>query len=150
MPKPIKNLGIFSLGIIVFIVDRIIKNIFYNQQLITKNGWLAYTQNYGIAFGLHLPKAFLITLNIFLLLWLTGWLIKVWSDKNSPLAGLIFLIMLGGYSNLLDRFKFGFVVDYINLKIWPVFNLADMLIVVGIIILIFQKTYPSKNNLTEK
>lgn len=52
----------------------------------------------------------------------------------------IFLIFIfsGAISNLIDRVRFGCVVDYIDLKFWPVFNLADVYITVGVILLIIS------------
>ena len=47
-------------------------------------------------------------------------------------------ILSGAISNIIDRFYFGCVVDFIDLKFWPIFNLADIFIVFGAIILILQ------------
>lgn len=47
-------------------------------------------------------------------------------------------VLSGGISNLIDRITYGSVVDYIKLPGWPVFNLADALIVVGIFIFTCQ------------
>ena len=47
-------------------------------------------------------------------------------------------LQLGGaLGNLLDRLHYGHVVDFIDFKVWPVFNLADSAIVVGVAILAF-------------
>jgi len=47
-------------------------------------------------------------------------------------------LQLGGaLGNLLDRLRYGYVVDFIDFKIWPVFNLADSAIVVGVAILAY-------------
>ena len=43
----------------------------------------------------------------------------------------------GAVGNLIDRIRFHHVVDFINLRIWPVFNLADSAIVVGILLLAY-------------
>jgi len=47
----------------------------------------------------------------------------------------VVLIYAGAVSDLIDRFRLGGVVDYIDIKIWPSFNLADCMIVVGVIYL---------------
>jgi signal peptidase II len=53
---------------------------------------------------------------------------RIWSRSSA--AG--FALMIGGaLGNLLDRVRFGFVVDYLDLRVWPVFNLADAAIVIG-------------------
>ena len=136
MSSQIKNLSIFLLGMTGFILDRLIKNSFYQQ---LGDEGTHYIKNYGIAFGLNLPKVFLIVLTISLIFLLSVYFIKNWQLNHKFEASLIFLILLGAYSNLIDRFNYGFVIDYINLKIWPVFNIADMLVVVGATILVILK-----------
>ena len=47
-------------------------------------------------------------------------------------------LQLGGaLGNLLDRLRLGYVIDFIDFKIWPVFNLADSAIVIGVAILAY-------------
>jgi len=48
------------------------------------------------------------------------------------------LIISGAIGNLIDRFSRGYIVDFIDLRIWPVFNLADTMITFGIIFLIIN------------
>lgn len=48
----------------------------------------------------------------------------------------LILIMSGAFSNIIDRLCFGCVIDFINLKFWPVFNIADVYITIGAIILL--------------
>jgi len=55
------------------------------------------------------------------------------------------LVILGAGSNLLDRFKYGAVIDFIDFKIWPVFNLADVMIVVGLGLLSYDLFFHRKN-----
>jgi len=50
----------------------------------------------------------------------------------------LILILSGGISNLFDRLYFGCVIDFINLKFWPVFNLADIYITIGSIIIMLK------------
>jgi signal peptidase II len=54
-------------------------------------------------------------------------------------------LQLGGaFGNLLDRMRLGSVVDFIDFKIWPVFNVADMAIVAGVCMLAFILLFGSQ------
>jgi len=58
---------------------------------------------------------------------------------TGPLLHLALGLQLGGaLGNLIDRVRLGYVVDFIDLAIWPVFNLADAGIVIGVGILAFH------------
>ncbi len=57
---------------------------------------------------------------------------------NQPLLRVSLGMQLGGAAgNLIDRLRIGRVIDFIDFKVWPVFNLADSAIVVGVVILAF-------------
>ncbi|MCP4649259.1 MAG: signal peptidase II [PVC group bacterium] len=49
----------------------------------------------------------------------------------------LLLILSGATGNLIDRIKLGYVVDFLDFRIWPVFNIADTLISCGVILLLF-------------
>lgn len=98
--------------------------------------YLSYVENRGAAFGIFQDsKVFLITLSLILFLAITYYVIS--RRKNMKVSLLIPLAMVagGGISNVADRFRFGFVVDYIDVRIiqYPVFNLADICVVLGVI-----------------
>ena len=48
------------------------------------------------------------------------------------------LIIAGAFSNLLDRFFYGAVIDYWQMRNFNIFNLADIMIVAGLIIFVFN------------
>src|SRR4030042_2850572 len=56
------------------------------------------------------------------------------SKRQSEKIALV-VMLSGALSNVLDRVIHGCVVDFIDLKFWPVFNLADIYITIGVIIL---------------
>ena len=68
-----------------------------------------------------------------MLFWLNGFLRREYA-KSAPLA----LIILGAAGNLFDRLKYGYVIDYLDLKYFTVFNLADAMIVAGAVLLLFN------------
>ena len=92
---------------------------------------LNYVQNTGAAFGM-MQGGNLIFIAVALLI--IGYVLKNWKEFCSYglLAkwGLLF-ILSGALGNLYDRITLGFVVDFIDLRVWPVFNVADSFITVG-------------------
>lgn len=97
-----------------------------------------FTPNYYIAFSLPISGPILIIAIILLILAIITAIIWLAIKKNSsslePL--LLTFILFGAISNIVDRLRFGFVVDYLELKYFTVFNIADVMISLGAIILI--------------
>lgn len=71
-------------------------------------------------------------------------IIFYFSQKNKIYLNPVILIVAGGLSNLIDRFVRGGVVDFINLKFWPSFNVADVIITAGVIWLIYLLVFRPK------
>jgi signal peptidase II len=99
---------------------------------------LAHVQNRGVAFGL-LPGVPPAVLGLAAAL-LVGLLVCTgrggWPHATRQVGGGIALLLGGTAGNLVDRLRWGYVVDYVDLHVWPVFNLADAAIVVGAALLI--------------
>ena len=93
-----------------------------------------YICNSGISFGLKLPSALIF---LVITLFLLTIIFLLWKKHLSFSPGLA-LIASGAISNLLDRLYWGCVTDFIDLKVWPVFNLADTFIFLGFVLLFFQ------------
>lgn len=131
---------IISLIIIIFFVvlDRFLKflsvNHYFDQPInIFKNIFtLNFIENYNIAFSLPLKGIFLNIVIILIIFFLIRYLSSSLSKKEIWNAIFLSAIILGALSNLADRLKYGFVVDYLDLKYFTVFNLADAMIVAGI------------------
>jgi len=103
----------------------IIKGIFH----------LTYLSNPGGAFGILPIYPFLLIISL-----VTVGLIIFYSRKAQPKSiaqGIGLGFVLGGaIGNLIDRLSWGRVIDFLDFRIWPVFNLADSAIVIGSAILI--------------
>ncbi len=101
-----------------------------------------YLCNSGIAWGIKMPSFLFWTFWIATIFYVVFLIYKVISDikhLNILFLSALVLILSGATGNLIDRIIFGCIIDFINLKIWPIFNLADGFIVIGAIsILILQ------------
>jgi signal peptidase II len=97
---------------------------------------LHHVQNSGIAFGLFSSATAVVTI-------VTGiavvWMLVFFARSGSRhpvLPAALGLLIGGSLSNLVDRIRLHHVTDFLDLKWWPAFNLADTFIVVGVAILL--------------
>ena len=98
---------------------------------------LTYVQNTGAAFGLFKGQhVFFMVLSIIVIGWILWELLIVRPTVRAVIWGCA-LILGGAVGNLLDRARLGFVVDFIDLRVWPVFNLADSAITIGVCLMIW-------------
>jgi signal peptidase II len=105
----------------------------------------SYVINHGLALniGQTIPTHWLVTFIIFIVIAVSGINIKYWKT-NKNIAELI--VIAGGISNLIDRFRFKGVIDFLiidfkisNLKLsTPIFNFADIIIMTGILWIIYR------------
>ena len=104
---------------------------------------IAFGLSFSLVFSIILPVLFFLLLfnlkfQIFNLKSTSKFKFKISNFSNQGILPII-LIISGGASNVLDRLYFGCVVDFIDLKFWPVFNLADVYITIGAIVIIYKK-----------
>lgn len=105
-----------------------------------------HTTNQGVAFGLFPSFGWVLVFIISAILAI-GFFKFGKNFFNSPKFFLpSTLILGGGVANLIDRARLGYVVDFIDLRIWPAFNLADAAIVIGSLILAWQILFQKKVN----
>jgi len=96
-----------------------------------------YVENEGAAFGLLTNAHFLIAFAIIMAV-ATIVIYYRFPYWNHPVLRIGLGLMLGGaIGNLIDRLRQGYVVDFIDFRVWPVFNIADSAITIGVISLAF-------------
>ncbi len=134
---------LFGLAIIVIAIDQVSKAIVADTlshgRVITLLAGLVqldYTVNSGAAFGILRARGLLFILVAVVVS--VGIVVSYRRVVTSPLAVRVALgLILGGaIGNLIDRVRLGYVVDFIDLGWWPVFNLADSSIVIGVALLV--------------
>jgi len=132
-----KNIWII-LAILLLIADQIIKVSIVNSS-IDIDLWgdflnIAQSKNYGIFTGFPLNYSEIV---IIFILALFGFLF-IRNKKFIPLFPYFLIALTGVISNLIDKVRLGFVIDYINVFNFSHFNIADLLIYIGCIMIIFR------------
>ncbi len=125
--------------LVIFIFDRVLKYL-------ALNGKIFFTQNTGLAFSLPVPDKLLscyLVILLIILLAIVCLLINAIKKSYWLLIIAYWLILLGAVSNLLDRIKFGFIIDYLNFGFFYN-NLADISICLGVLILIYHLIFHKK------
>lgn len=90
-----------------------------------------YVENTGAAFGIGFSRnGFFIALST-ALIGVLFYLQRAWRDKNAWVQAGLLLVAGGALGNLYDRLAYGFVVDFLDFRVWPVFNVADSCVSVG-------------------
>jgi signal peptidase II len=140
--KKISVVIVFSA--VFFILDRLLKQVFIGffrtDSWEVLNGWfsLGFYKNYGIAFGILLPQPIIIPFSLIILVLIVWLIVKTLRKKDFILSLSLIFILAGAVSNLWDRIIYGFVIDYINFIGLNVFNLADCLIFIGVLLLLLS------------
>ncbi|XBC43972.1 MAG: signal peptidase II [Buchnera aphidicola (Floraphis choui)] len=157
MKKPILlniiiSLSIISLVILLDCLSKrwVINNLsLFEEKIITSMLNIVHIQNYGLAFGIFSEinqenKYFSYLINIItivIILKIICYILKNPNYYNIPYT----LIISGAIGNLIDRLYFGFVIDFIDVhfKNWhfAVFNIADISIFFGSILIIYIHTF---------
>lgn len=140
MFKKYLSLNLFVLAL--FIADRIIKYWFLKSPTLKIGGDFLFNlhleTNTGVAFGLRINQVVLPIVIILIILVLISFLMRAY-QRQSLFDILSFsLIITGAASNLLDRLRYGFVIDYIDVPWFTVFNLADTMISIGVALLVID------------
>ena len=134
-----------SLSIFIVLIDQFTKYlIFYNKELLITKDFLIFkfdfVKNYGAAFNIFSgSRVFLSLISIFFSILIIYLIFKKDTFNKFDLYSYSF-ILGGTFGNGIDRIYRGFVVDFINLNIinFPVFNIADISINIGFIILLYN------------
>ena len=148
---------VIIISIIFFIIDQIakilvIKYIDINNsiELLKNFFYLTYTHNEGAAFSILTgQRILLILIATIILIILFNYIRK--NKVKEKIDILAFSLIIGGsLGNLIDRIVRGYVVDFLDFKIfgynYPIFNLADTFIVVGVFLLLILTFRKEHNN----
>ncbi len=158
MKKQRSGLHWLWLSLVVFLLDWATKHYFVNTMLLGQSKPVLPFVNFTLAFNQGAAFSFLtnqggwqqwlfgaiaVVICIFIFIWLARL-------RNKPVTGVaLALIFAGAIGNLYDRIAYGFVIDFIDFHVgnwhWPVFNIADSAIVIGVILLLVITFFADRN-----
>ncbi len=133
------------IALLIILIDQLTKLLVVNTMsqnesipVINNIFHITYVHNFGAAFGLLAHRTgFFILVTVVVLLFILTFLRYLPKEQKLLRAALV--LQLGGASgNLIDRVRVGYVIDFFDFRVWPVFNVADIAIVFGIGLLILD------------
>ena len=144
-----RSVILFLIAFLVVAADQLSKiwirsNLLVGQSLPEAGFFrLTHVQNTGAAFGLFygqsLPLTIVGLVGIVILLIYVFFLRQRFPPLDNRLTNSALGLVLGGtIGNLIDRLRLGYITDFIDVGIWPAFNIADSAIVIGVFIVLYS------------
>ncbi|MBW2991856.1 signal peptidase II [Candidatus Woesearchaeota archaeon] len=140
MKKPGKLFYFYLISLGVLVLDQLVKFLIKKIEVgrdVVDWGFfsLTHVHNYGAGFSILEGQNWLFVLIALMFIFLIIFFYDRIEEDKLVQSG--FALLLGGtVSNLIDRVSYGFVIDYLDFKVWPVFNIADSAITVGAVLVI--------------
>ena len=143
--KVLTKLYFISLSVFIILIDQFTKYLMFNNYKIFVNKdflifRLDFVKNYGAAFNIFSGnRIFLSSISIIFSIILIYLIIRKYTSNIIEYYSYSF-ILGGTVGNGIDRIVKGYVIDYINLNIikFPVFNMADISINIGFILILYS------------
>ena len=134
-----------GIGILVFVIDQLVKHLVVSTMHLGQSFpvikgifHITYVLNPGAAFGMLEHHRW-----FFIIVALAAVLLGVFFYRKLQQESILMrsgagLLLGGAVGNLADRIQSGLVVDFLDFRVWPVFNIADIAICAGAGILIYD------------
>ncbi len=138
-----RSVLLWSLATLIFVVDQITKALI--------SGWLArgeswpsegflrltHVGNSGAAFSIFQGNSNILSVVAVVAIGLMLWVYKTSGGKSVIIRSALGLQLGGAVGNLFDRLTQGYVTDFIDVGPWPIFNVADSAISVGMVLMLW-------------
>ena len=144
---------ILLVSAVVVVLDQITKaltrsnmDLYDSVPVITNFYHLTYVTNDGMAFGLNFPGGIYVFSVISIILTIIIFM-YLWKEQNNHILMRLSLalILAGAIGNLIDRLRFGEVVDFFDFMLgdfhWYIFNVADSSVTIGMILFLYFSFY---------
>lgn len=133
----------------VIVLDRVSKIFFSNLlnlgeslPVVPRVLHMTLVHNTGIAFGFFKDQGMVFFIVPIIAIVLLVFNVYYYRQNNQAINRryiIAFCLILGGaLGNLFDRMVYGYVIDFIDFRIWPVFNIADSAITIGAVVIAWQ------------
>ena len=147
---PFHWFGLLAVAFAAIVADQVTKQIVVSQQELGESVHVVgpleirHVTNPGIAFGLFSSWATVVTvLTAVAVIWMLFYFARA-GARHPVLPVALGLLVGGSLANLIDRLRLGHVTDFLDLRFWPAFNLADSFIVLGVLILLAALLLPQR------
>lgn len=141
----------FTLAFFFLALDQLLKQLVIAKMqladtipLIKNYVHITYVQNRGAAFGLFQGKLALFVVVAVLSIGVIVYYSRVLAPANRWVQVALGFLLAGAVGNMIDRLAFGYVIDFIDLRFWPVFNIADIVINIGVGMLLVEMFWEGK------
>jgi len=143
----------FGLGLIVFIIDQLVKgyitasmHLGQSVPVIKNYFYITYVLNPGAAFGIFENQRLFFIGVALVLLGVVIYFRKQLMKEHMLVQYGVGLLVGGAIGNLYDRLQNGLVVDFLDFRFWPVFNIADVAICLGAGLIMFDICFRRQEN----
>jgi|SRR3989344_4136507 len=112
------------LVICLILFDLITKELFKQNSIKNSGTLFGLFQNTNVIFVIFTVVVMVVILHSY--------------KKEKSLQPGFNFILAGGFGNLVNRLQYGYVIDFIDFGLWPVFNFADLFVVIGIVLIVIK------------
>lgn len=127
---------------VAFVADRIIKTtIAVRPDIVSATLGpvsIRFEANPGFAFSISFPNTVVVILSLLVTVIFLVLLVRAIERGQSTMIIGVSAVLIGALSNMIDRVSVGYVIDYLAISFLPVFNIADLLILNGALILVWR------------
>jgi len=150
--RPRHWIALGAIAIAAVVADQLTKHVVASELFLDEDVKVVgpfsipHVTNSGIAFGLFSSATpIVILLTSLAVAWMLYFFAR--SGSRHPVLPVALGLVIGGsVSNLIDRVRLGHVTDFLDLRYWPAFNLADSFIVVGVTALLLALVISDRNS----
>ena len=146
---------VLSVSSFVLIVDRLTKYILFRNlslgesvRVVPGLFHITLVLNSGAAFGLFKGRSVFFMVSTALVIVFICFYVIRGGCRDLLILTALGLILGGAAGNLIDRVLFGYVIDFLDFRIWPVFNIADASITIGAFVLAVRLIFDKRCSTT--